>query len=147
MFGFDASCNAAQRAFITSQIVALANEINQRIQEQSVKCFTHDCDMKLIEDAMDFIARDAWYSCDGAEGGCGRQAARYQIFSPGYLSNPPEPESLTDPNKGCGCVRAALFHEAAHAVRPLHSESQIRRETRSCLTCAPNVDENGVPLW
>lgn len=145
LYGFDSSCDAAQQSYITSQIIMLVNDIKSKIRQQGMQCLQQECDMKLVEDVMNFIAYDAYFTCNGTNE-CAGNARRNVIFDPRYLSAP-EPSRLTDPYKGCGCFRSAIFHEGVHAVRNyIDDDNVVRRMTRPCVSCAVNVNESGGPL-
>lgn len=140
---FGPTCDAAQRAFITSQVIQLANEISSKASKGKGQCEEGNCDFELAADVMRWIAHKAYFSCDRG-GPCAEVVGPYVYLYPPYIGAP-DSSQISSPGT-CGCFRSALFHEAAHAVRLSESEDNIRRETHSCVPCGTNVSESGGPL-
>jgi RHS repeat-associated protein len=146
LYGFDASCNSTQQAKIISEIVLLNNELKRGRNEN--QCPAGLCNRKLADDVMSFLLNDAYFYCDGSQlngGACAGNQLRRVIFNPNYLGAT-DASKISDPNKGCGCFRSSLFHEATHAVRDYMTEDHVRSETRNCVGCAANVSEKGGAL-
>jgi RHS repeat-associated protein len=142
---FGPSCDSNQRAFIISQIISLAEEVKQKANQSVSGCYEGDCDFRLASKVMDFISKHAYFSCNLGYPCASMANPQFIYFYPPYIDSV-KSKDLTSPGQ-CGCFKSSIFHESSHILLPPEvSEDEVRGKTKSCVSCATNVKENGAPL-
>ncbi len=130
LISFGPTCTQSQRLAISSEIVQLAKEIEDKANK---RCKDDRCNMSYAAEALRTLMA-TMFSCDYGDR-CAVATKPNIVYLYPQVIGAPDSAEISSP-KQCGCFRSLLFHEALHyVIGGIKFDERIRRETQKCVSC------------